>query len=289
MALALLFVVCATATQAPAATRSKPTYKLAYKFKMGEILRYHVEQATSVRTTIDGTSQENETLSQSTKAWKVTDVLPNGEMEFVHVVEAVKMTNHSPGSASHSYDSESDPTPPPGFEQVAGAIDTPISVIRIAPSGRIVHREKKHPQPNSADDLPMTLELPSEPIAVGGRWSRTYDVATERKNGARLTVRTRRTCRLKSVKHGIAVIEVTYQILTPVDPYVRSQLVDRLTDGTVRFDIEAGRVVEQDHRVDARVLGFAGKTSSMHFVSRFEEELIETVGNISQASHTTKK
>ncbi len=66
-------------------------------------------------------------------------------------------------------------------------------------------------------------------------------------------------------------------------------LVDRLTDGSVRFNIKAGRVVEQDHRVDARVLGFAGKTSSMHFVSRFEEELVETVGDVSHASHTTRK
>ncbi|MCA9237462.1 MAG: hypothetical protein KDA44_18435 [Planctomycetales bacterium] len=274
---------------ADAATRSKPKYRLAYKFRMGEVLRYRVEQATSVRTTIDSKTQEAETLSESTKAWKVTDVLPNGEMEFVHLVEAVRMTNHSPGVASHTYDSEKDPTPPPGFEQVAGAVNTPISVIRISPTGKIVHREEKHPQPPVTDDMPITLELPAEPVAVGGRWSRTYDVMAERKGGAKIKVRTRRTCKLRSVTDGVATIEVEYHILTPVDPFVRSQLVERLTSGKVLFDIETGRIVEQDHRVDSRVLGFAGQTSVMRFASRFEERLVETAGAVTAASHTTKK
>lgn len=287
--LALALIVVAGTPSAHAASRTKTKYRLQYKFKMGEVLRYRVEHATNVRTTIDGKSQEAETLSQSTKAWKVTDVLPGGEMEFVHVVEAVRMTNHSPGAASHTYDSASDETPPPGFEQVASAINTPISVIRIAPTGKVVRREQKRPQPQAADDLPITLELPDEPIAVGHSWSRTYDVSAERKNGAKMNVRTRRVCRLRQVQHGVATIEVEYQILTPVSSYVRSQLVSRLTDGTVRFDIDAGRIIEQDHRVDSRVLGFAGQASSMHFVSRFEEELVEAEPSVTRAAHTTTK
>jgi hypothetical protein len=45
----------------------------------------------------------------------------------------------------------------------------------------------------------------------------------------------------------------------------------------VRFDIERGRVVQQQHEVDRREVGFAGKqsASSMHFVARTQERLLE--------------
>jgi len=87
-------------------------------------------------------------------------------------------------------------------------------------------------------------------------------VTADRQAGAKAKVRTRRLCQLRQVQHGVAVIDVSYEILTPVDAYVQSQLIDRLTEGTVRFDIDRGRIVSQRHDVDRRVLGFAGKTSN---------------------------
>ncbi len=248
---------------------------LQYKFKMGEVLRYSVKHATNIRTTIEGTSQEAESQSESIKAWKVTDVLPGDIMEFVHVVEVVRMSNRVPNRAVTEYDSESDKTPPPGFEQAARAVGVPLSLIRIKPSGQIVHREEKHPQPESSDDMPITMRLPDDPIAVGEQWDFTYDVAVERQSGTKLQVRTRRVCTLKSVGGGIATIGVDYQILTPVSAFVESQLVERLTKGTVRFDMQRGRVISQKFEADKRVLGFAGDTSSMHYVSRLEERLLK--------------
>src|SRR5688572_11548397 len=77
---------------------------LRYKFAMGEVLRYDVRHATNVRTTIDESTQQALTQSDSVKTWKVTDVLPNGEMEFVHVVEWVRMSNEAPEAPTNVYD-----------------------------------------------------------------------------------------------------------------------------------------------------------------------------------------
>ena len=76
---------------------------------MGEVLRYDVRHATNMRTTIDESTQQALTQSDSVKSWRVTDVLPSGEMEFVHVVEWVKMSNEksSPGWESEPYRSGS--------------------------------------------------------------------------------------------------------------------------------------------------------------------------------------
>ena len=248
--------------------------KLAYKFRMGEVLRYGVKHSADIETTIDGLTQEAETKSESIKAWKVTDVLPNGEIEFVHLVEVVRMSNRVPNRALTEYDSERDKTPPPGFESAARNVKVPLTVIRMTPAGEIVSREVKQPQPEVTDDMPITLRLPDKPIAVGEEWDESYDVAVEEKSGTK-QIRARRLCNLESVQTGIATISVEYQLLTPVSPLVESQLAERLAKGTVRFDIAKGRIVSQQQDVDRRILGFSGDTSKMHFVSRLEERLLK--------------
>ena len=258
-----------------ASTAPQEKYLLQYKFQMGEVLRYGVNHTTHFRTTIDKNTQKAESKSESIKAWKVTDVLPGGEMEFVHVVEHVRMSNRLPSDKVVTYDSEADKTPPRTFEQAARSVGVPISVIRLAPDGEILDREEKAPQPKYTPDLPITLRLPSGPVAVGDKWDETYDLPMERKSGAILQVRTRRLCKLQKVQNGIATIEVEYQILTPIEPYIKAQIVERLTKGTVQFDIAKGRITSQHQEVDQRVLGFAGDTSSMHFVSRLEERLLK--------------
>jgi hypothetical protein len=264
-----------------------PKYRLQYKFAPGEILRYSVEHATNVRTTIENSTQNAETQSESVKAWRVIDVLPNGDIEFIHLVEWVRMSNQGSQRPTRTYDSRTDAKPPRGFEQAAGAVGVPLTLVRIAPDGEVKLREEKHPQPKAAEDMPITLQLPKEPVAVGDTWSFPYDVQAKRKGGVKMQVQTRRRCELKDVKTGVAVIDVEYQILTPVDQYVRSQLIDRLTEGSVRFDIERGRIIEQEHDVDKRVLGFASAASSMHFVSRLHEALLkdsDAAGKVQQVS-----
>ena len=279
------------ADAAPAAPAATEKHLLRYKFAMGEVLRYDVNHATKTRNNMEGHTQEVETQSQSVKSWKVTDVLPNGEMEFIHVVEWVKMSNDSPDTPTNTYDSREKAAVPRGFEQVARAVGVPLSIVRIAADGTVTHREQKHPQPKVQEDMPITLGLPEGEIAIGEKWSHPYDVTVQRKSGANLQIQTRRVCQLREVKNGVAVIDVEYQILTPVDPYVRAQLVERLTDGTVRFDIAKGRIVAQEHNVDKRILGFAGKASSMHFVSRLQERLLpsEVKSEVQQASATIEK
>jgi len=278
--LAILFAVicCAPSVQAAkdhSTASSGKKHSLRYKFQMGEVLRYSVKHSANIKSTIEGTSEQAETTSESIKAWKVTDVLPSGEIEFVHVVEVVRMSNRVPNRALTKFDSEQDKTPPPGFEQAARAVGVPLSVIRMTPAGKIVDREEKHPQPPHTDDMPITLQLPQEPLAVGEQWDAIYNVAAERKNGDAVQVRTRRVCTLRKVKSGIAWIDVDYQILTPVGAYIESQLVERLAKGSVRFDMKKGRVVTQKFDVDRRIIGFSGATSSMHYVSRLEERLLK--------------
>jgi hypothetical protein len=93
--------------------------------------------------------------------------------------------------------------------------------------------------------------------------------------GTTKAIQTRQRYELEKVDFGVATIAVETQVLTPVDdPKIRVQLIQRLTKGHLRFDIAAGRIVSQRTDLDETVLGFSGADSSMHYVARFDEQLL---------------
>lgn len=269
--IALVSLLAASAS-VHAAENEKVT--LTYKLKAGDTLRYSIDHRASVRSTIEGTTQKAITRSESVKVWKVIDVMPDGEMEFMHMVDRVKMTNRLPERAEMVFDSEKDKTPPPGFEDAAAAVGVPLSVIRMSPRGEVIDREVKHRQPAADTEAPVTLLLPEGPVAVGDTWNEPRTVPVQTADGAKRDIQTRRHYELTKVSAGVATIEVSYQVLSPIDPAIEAQLVQRLMKGTVKFDILAGRVLSQEMEVDQRVLGFAGPTSSMHYLMQMDERLL---------------
>ncbi|MEM6329427.1 MAG: hypothetical protein AAF790_04170 [Planctomycetota bacterium] len=261
-----------------AADEGPQAYTLRYKFETGDVIRYEVDHRASIRSTMEKTTQQAVTPSESVKAWKVIDVAetkacPEGEIEFQNVVERVKMTNRLPDRAEMVYDSEQEETPPPGFESAAEAVGVPLSAIRMTPWGEIIERTIKHHQPAADPSAPITVLLPKQPVAVGDSWDEPQDIKVNAADGKTKIIKTRRHFTLKSVKTGVAVIEAKQQVLSPTTAAIDGQLVQRMMKGTIRFDIARGRILSQRMDVDRRVLGFAGRASSMHYVMRMEERL----------------
>jgi hypothetical protein len=250
-------------------------YDLRYKLNTGEVLRYTVTHHAAIRSTIDESTQAAETTTESVKVWKVTDVLPNHQIEFMDVIERVHMFNQLPDRASTEYDSAKDKTPPPGYEDTAKAIGVPLSVVRMTPRGEVVSHKIKYQQAPAEPDAQVVVRLPDAPVEIGATWDEPYEIKVQLQSGGEKPIQTRRHYKLVEVKNGIASIDVSYQVLSPMDSEVESKLVGRLSKGTVKFDIARGRVVSQDLEVDKRVLGFAGATSSMHYLMEMEEELAD--------------
>jgi hypothetical protein len=266
----------AQAIEDNSASPDSTRYDLRYKLSTGDILRYEVTHRASIRSTIDQTTQAAQTKTDSVKLWKITDVLPNGDIEVVNVVERVRMMNQLPDHDPTEYDSSRDTTPPPGFEDAARAVGVPLSVLRITPRGKVISRNVKVHQQSVEEDAPVVLRLPAGPVTIGETWDESFEVKVALESGGTKSIQTRRRHKLTGVANGIATIEVTYQVLSPIDATAECQLVQRLMDGEVKFDIEAGRVVSQQMEIDKRVLGFAGPTSSMHYIMRMEEKLVKT-------------
>ncbi len=77
------------------------------------------------------------------------------------------------------------------------------------------------------------------------------------------------------MKTGVATIHLATQILSPVhDPAIEAQLIQFESAGTVRFDIDAGRILGQEMAVDKGVVGFRGEASNIHYLTEFSEEFV---------------
>ena len=216
-------------------TPPKPTRRsttCATSSPRGDVLRYDVDHRASIRSTIDETTQAAQTKTDSVKAWKVTDVLPNGEIEFMNVVERVHMVNQLPDRDPTEYDSTRDKTPPPGFEDAAKAVGVPLSVDAHH-AARQGHQPRRQ---SSAAQTPTTM--PRSCSACRRSRSRSATLGTSRST-SRSTSKTAAPNRSKpaattssvDVANGIATIEVTYQVLSPIDATIESQLVQRLMNG----------------------------------------------------------
>jgi len=247
-------------------------YDLKYKFTPGEVLRALVVHRATVQTTIQGTSQTAETQSKSVKTWQINDVDDDGTVTFVHMVESIDMRQKAQGRKEVRYNSATDDEVPPGYEDAARAVGVPLTIVTMDNRGKILKRQEKRVQPSSISTQ-MTMPLPRQPIAVGETWSSPIDVDVVQKDGTTRKIQTRQKFTLEKVLDEVATIAVDSQVLSPIhDPAIEAQLIQRLSTGTIRFDIGAGRVLSQQLDLDRHVIGFSGAASSMHYVTRFSEQ-----------------
>jgi hypothetical protein len=144
--------------------------------------------------------------------------------------------------------------------------------------GKIRRRDQKPVKAGTQSEGPMTIPFPEEPVPVGHTWSVPHNIEVKTNRGTVKKVKTRQQFTLESVKTGVATIHVATQILTPIDdPALESQLIQCHSRGTVRFDVDAGRVLGQQMEADKRVVGYPNPASSFHYLTRFAEKLLPAV------------
>jgi hypothetical protein len=247
---------------------------LRYKFQPGETLRWNVVHRSMARTTIAKLTQTAETTSSSVKVWRVTEVKPDGTARFEHSVEDADMRQQVSGQKEIRYNSRTDKEPPTAFNGVAEALGIPLSDVTLDARGQVVKRQRKSAKSSATNEGQITIPLPEEPVAVGATWSFPHDLSVLGTNGLGMKIRTLQRFTLQSVKTGVATIAVETQILTPIhDPAIESQVIQHQSSGTVRFDVDAGRILSQQMDLDKHLVGFRGETSSLHYVTRFTEDL----------------
>ncbi|NMC19243.1 MAG: hypothetical protein GYA33_02385, partial [Thermogutta sp.] len=251
-----------------------PTYLLRYKFRPGDVLQWRVTHRANVRTTVADVEEAAETNSISTKVWRIQEVRPDGSCVFEQSVRDVRMSQRLSGRNEVRFDSTSGDPPPVGFEGVAKTVGKPLARITLDTLGRVLHREQLVTEAFQTPGL-LTVPLPEKPVAAGESWAFPYEVEVPLRAGTVKRIKVQQKFTLESVKSGLAEIGLKTVVLTPIDdPLVEVQLIQRINEGKVRFDIEAGRIVSQEMNLERSVVGFQGETSRLHYATRFEEEFV---------------
>jgi hypothetical protein len=257
-------------------------YLLRYKFTPNESIRWQIEHRSMVRATVSGTTQSTETLSNSVNVWRVAEIKPDGVATFQQSVQWIDMRQTLTGRSEVHYDSRTGEKPPRGFEDASKSVGVPLATITIDARGKVLSKKSLRPGGQQADSGPgaekrswITLPLPEKAVAIGESWSLPQDIELPLPNGTIKKIKSVQRFVLEEVRTGVALIRVSTEVLTPIsDPALESQLVEREAAGTVRFDVDAGRIIGQQMDIDKQVVGFRGGASSLHYVNRFSERLL---------------
>jgi hypothetical protein len=150
----------------------------------------------------------------------------------------------------------------------------PLAVVRVSPQGEILHRTDK---PAFSMGLgQITTPLPKGSVRVGHEWTFPSEIVVFLPERRLKRIKTQQLYTLKSVDAGVATITVKTQVLTPVDDAkIEAQIVQQLTDGSIRFDIDSGRVLSRQMDWDKTVVAFNGADSSLKYLARYTEEYLD--------------
>lgn len=246
---------------------------LRYAFHAGEAISSRVEHRVLLETTMNGVTETVETMTDSTRTWHVVEVDKGGVATLEQSVDDVTMTRRSSTQGEVRWTSAGDAEPPPGYEAVRASLGVPLVRLRVATDGRVLERREIRPCPAGATGDLVIVPLPDEPVEPGHVWTVPDEIIVEVPAGPRKAVRTRLRYRLEGIRDGVATIAVDTTVLTPLDdPRLEARLLERIWDGTIRFDIEDGRIISRRTAIDRRVVGFGGPQSSVRYKASLEEQ-----------------
>ena len=274
-ATAVLFLV----SQMPAAADESEGEKYLFRYDLssGEQLHYEVTHVAKTKTRIRGAEEISQVHTVSQRHWDIAKGNAD-EVTFDHVVDAVEMTQQQGDAEEVRWDSESGEEPPKIFERVAEQIGTTISTLTVTPRGQETQRENNGGTKASLGMGSLTIAFPEEPIGVGQSWSIPREVKARTEDGEVKTIKIRELYTLEKVKTGVATLSVRSEPLTPLkDESVRAQVVQQMSNGEIRFDLDNGRMLSKQLDWDETIVGFQGANSLMEYRARLTERLVDGV------------
>nr|WP_322975319.1 DUF6263 family protein [Aporhodopirellula aestuarii] len=271
-------------------TSAEEKYTLRHQLSPNQTIRYKVTHVAKTKTRMNGTEEIANVHTTSVRSWKVRDA--DGEkMTFDHQIDSVEMTQQNGDKPEIRWSSLAGEKPPAAFSVVAEQIGTPLATVTIDGKGTELNRESHAGSKSSLGMGSLTLTLPAEPVAVGESWTVPSEIQARLDDGQVKTIKIRQVYTLKKVKAGVATIAIKSQTLTPIDEEsLRAQIVQQLSNGSVRFDVDNGYLLGKELDWDETVVGFQGAGSMMEYRARMTEELVneDTVKSAASSSNSRR-
>jgi len=254
-------------------TANGKNYLLSYKLQANQKIVSEVIHLATTNTKINDVSQSSQSRTVSSKVWEVKSVDSSGNMTFTQSVASVDMSQQVADGSEVRYNSATDKEAPSAFKTVAETIGKPLATITISSWGEVTDRSEKANGGNlGMGDI--TIPMPKEAIEIGQQWETDREIRVRRPDGSPKVVKVRELYTLEKVSAGVAVISIRSEPLTPLrEPEVEAQAIQQMSDGEVRFDIDAGRLISKSLAWDKTVVGFSGAGSVMEYSARLDEKV----------------
>lgn len=257
-------------------TADEPRYLLRFQFEEGEQLRYETVRTVTRRHVLASGERVERSKVEQRRLFRVTDVTDTGAAQVTMQFEKVHMESQTDDLPPSVFHTGMEPHEVPKmFRNVAHSLNKSAPKFKVPEVGAELDEDGREIVPEGGHPC-FVLPLPETEVAVGDTWKVNMSVKARVAQGVMRDVRLLRTLKLESVADGIAEISTATSIATRVrDPATRAQLAQATPQGTIRFDIDAGRVVSRTLESDETVLGVFGKQSLLTARCETTERLLK--------------
>jgi hypothetical protein len=120
----------------------------------------------------------------------------------------------------------------------------------------------------------VTMPLPKNPVSIGATWEIPREMKINRKDGTQRIVKFRELFKLEKISAGVATVLVKSEPLSTMgEPSEEAQILQQLSNGTIRFDIDAERMISKELAWDHQVVAFSGAGSVLEYSARLDDKV----------------
>lgn len=293
---------------APATTEKTDTekYQLEYQFKQGDNVTFEIQHDSRITSSAGSRKEIAINKTKTVRTYRVLDVDESGAAQLEMQIDSVFMSaefEDEDGSQGDPvvFDSK-DPSSAknPKFSEVQESIGKPQAIVTVDKTGRSIgvknllkpsQNSKKNAKGNDSETPQkpdsVVIALPQTPVAIGSTWKENFDVFVRNESSLTIKIRMQTIHKLESVDGNKATISYRTVVLTPVEqPSIAGQLIQRELEGKATFDIEHGRLLSREAKLDRTVVGAFGAQSSMQAVARYKETLVPAKAEVATKATT---
>jgi hypothetical protein len=264
---------------------STEKYSLRYRFRKGDVIRYETTRVGELRIAVGTQSKSDVSRVKQVRRFEVKSVDESGAADLLMRFEFVEMSLQTNDGEPIVFRSNMSPEEIPRcFARVASKLTDAAPHFTVLPTGAPLNDDGELLRPKEEEqETRLMLPLPVEPVAIGETWKYYNTVKVRLSEDVNRGIRLLTSCRLRSVKDGVARISFQTSSVSHVKtPAVKALLIEAFPKGHVMFDLEAGRIVRRVIRNDNSVYGVHGPGSVLTTSAESIEALLPAAAMVSE-------
>ena len=264
--LATLVACCLVGSWASA--QSATPAKMAWQ--VGQVYSYKVEHTTQATDSVGDSRSETKSVMRVVRNWKCSAVDTAGVATLEMSLSSMYQERTTPTGDTLLFDSENLDKSTPALKDVMKKfLNTPLAVLRIDPTGKVVEVKSSTTHASSYEnELPFLVLLPVGGLEVGKGWDRAFDITLAPPVGTGEKYAAVQSFACKSIEGGKAKLSLSTALKAmPKAPADAIPLWQMMPEGEVVFDLEAGRLHSAKLGISKELKGHQGEGSACKFTS----------------------